>query len=105
MNKDELAKMLEQAMNGELDERTREKIKKALKLAKQKTADAKEAMSLTCFGSLVFCCATPTDKSSGLSSGGKNCFWRDAAITLSGMSPEDINKLKAKWNKELLDRK
>jgi len=104
MNKEELAKILEQARNGVNDEGTAKKIDRALALAKQKKTNIKDAMSLTCFGSLVFCCATPADKNSGLSCAGKNCFWRDAAITLAGLTPEELNKLKAKWNKELLEK-
>ena len=104
MDKEQLITICKKALAEGVDEHTKEKLEKALKLAQSKSINKKEAMSLTCFGSLVFCCATPTDKNKGLASGGKNCFWRDAAITLASLTPEDLNKLKAKWNKELLSK-
>jgi predicted metal-binding transcription factor (methanogenesis marker protein 9) len=102
MNKEELIAVCKKALAEGVEGPAKEKIEKALELAQKKTISKRDAMSLTCWGSLVFCCATPTDKNKGLSCAGKNCFWRDAAVSLAGLTPDELNKLKAKWHKELL---
>jgi predicted metal-binding transcription factor (methanogenesis marker protein 9) len=105
MDKKELIEACEKLIGQGVPEQAREKLGKIISLAKKKTTTKEEAMSPTCFGSLVFCCATPTDNIRGLSCSGKSCLWRDAAIILAGLTPEELNKLKTKWHKELLERK
>ena len=104
MDKKELVDACEKLIAQGVPEQVQEKLDKIISIAKKKSITKEEAMSPTCFGSLVFCCATPVDKGSGLSCSGKNCLWRDAAIILSDLSQEELSKLKAKWHNELLSK-
>ncbi|GAI49389.1 unnamed protein product [marine sediment metagenome] len=53
-----------------------------------------EAMSVTCWGSLAFCC--------GLE---KRCMWRNLVMEVIGMKKKEYQKLKDKFTEEiLLDR-
>lgn len=92
-------------LRDKVDEQTRKKFDEIIELAKKKKVDAEKAMSLTCWGSLVFCCATLTDVKKSLSSQGKKCLWRDAAIALMEMTEEDLCKIKSRWHAELVRNK
>lgn len=100
-----MIEMCEKLIMQGVPEKVQEKLEKIIELAKKTELTKEEAMLPTCFGSLVFCCATLTDKMNSLSCSGKQCLWRDAAMILANLTPEDLNELKTKWHKELLERK
>lgn len=117
MNKEEVLKkareLLKQINSEERKQKARvtesnkeikEKLRKLIKLARRKRITSQyiaEVLSLTCYGSFVFCCASDNDKKEGLSCEGKNCFWRNSALALLGLSEKDLTRLKEKWHIEL----